>query len=221
MKQVTTMKLSTTGITMIVLGSFVPLAGHTQQFSADVDYLATAGRPGTKAHPSAPLAHDSSRLFVSKDQLRLETRGLSGTILLVDRAAHTSFALYPEQKAYQPLTSGPAQYFRVAKAEDACADWQQAAGQKISCEKAGPEDVAGRHAMKYVNKGASAAAVAAVWVDVALNYTIKWEGAGASAELHNIKEAEQSADLFTVPSQYVLLTPQKAKSKGFAHKPPH
>src|SRR5882762_271725 len=186
----------------------IPLMCHAQDFSADVVYVASVkpGAPG-KAAESSP--HQSSRLYVSEDQLRLETRGLTGTVLLVNEAEHTAFALFAGQKAYQPLANGPSEYFRAESAEDACPDWQKASDQKIVCEKVGPELVAGRRTVKYQNKGASKAATAAVWVDVALKFVVKWQGAGTGAELRNIKEAQQAADLFAVPSDYEILKPQK------------
>ncbi len=58
----------------------------------------------------------------------------------------------------------------------------------------------------------------AVWVDKALKFVIKWQAAGTGAELRNIKEGQQAADLFTVPSDYKIAAPQKATSKGFSKK---
>lgn len=203
---------------IMVLGA-IPLLCQAQEFSADVVYGA-AGKSSAPAGAAAGSAHETSRLYVSKDQLRLETRGLTGTILLVNAAEHTAFALFPDQKAYQPLTNGPSEYFRTDNADNACADWQQASAQKIVCEKVGPELVAGRRTVKYQNKLASDAATAAVWIDVALKYVVKWQGARSGAELHDIKEAPQSATLFAVPEVYQILRPQQGKSKGFTQKRP-
>ena len=58
----------------------------------------------------------------------------------------------------------------------------------------------------------------AVWVDKALKFVIKWQAAGRGAELRNIKEGQQAADLFTVPSDYKIPPPRKAISKGFSKK---
>ena len=208
-----------TSLSAVLVLGFSPLVGRAQEFSADVVYLSGAARPGAPATASAGLPHQPSKLYVSKDQLRLETRGLTDTILLVDRAEHSAFVLLPKQKAFQPLTSGPAEYFRVESADDACPDWQKTATQKLACEKVGPEVVAGRQTVKYQSKGAPGSATAAVWIDPALKFVVKWESAGASAELRDIKEAAQASDLFTVPSGYEPLTPQKMKSKGFPTKP--
>jgi hypothetical protein len=149
--------------------------------------------------------------------MRLETHGLTNTILVVN-GEHNAVALFPVKKEYQPLPTGPSEYFRVENAEDACPDWQKAADQKIVCEKVGHEVVDGRQAVKYRNKGASDAAAEAVWIDSALKYVVKWKGAGTGAELRNIKEGQQGADLFTVPSDYKVLKPQRAKHKGFSPK---
>jgi hypothetical protein len=80
--------------------------------------------------------------------------------------------------------------------------------------------VDGRQTVKYRNKGASDAATSAVWTDLALKYVVKWEGASTGAELRNINEAQQAADLFAVPSSYEGLKPQKGKTKGFAKRSP-
>jgi len=116
------------------------------------------------------------------------------------------------------LASGPSQYFRVENADDACQSRQRFAEQKIVCEKIGPAVVNSRETVKYQNKSASDTAPAAVWVDKALKFVIKWQAPSIGAELHNIniKEDQQAADLFAVPNDYKILTPLKATSKGFS-----
>src|ERR1700675_1626614 len=103
----------------------IPMVCHAQDFSADVVYVASV-KPGAPSDGAESSPHQSSRLYVSKDQLRLETRGQTGTVLLVNEAEHTAFALFAGQKAYQPLVNGLSEYFRAKSAEDACPDWQQA-----------------------------------------------------------------------------------------------
>jgi len=191
---------------------FVALASamsHGQEFSADVVYLEPNG--------SVSASHPASKLYVNKDKFRLETNGFTGTVLLVNRAEQTAFVLRPGKKAYQPLASGPSQYFRAENPDDACADWQNASEQKISCKKVDGEVVNGRDTVKYENQGASENATAAIWIDKALKFVIKWQAADGAAELRNIKEGQQAAGLFTVPSDYKQATPQKG-SKGFSHR---
>jgi hypothetical protein len=72
------------------------------------------------ANESANNPRPSSRLYVSSDKIRLETNGVTGTFLLVDRTEHTAVALQPKKKAYQPLASGPSEYFRGDNVNDAC-----------------------------------------------------------------------------------------------------
>ena len=208
------MKLKVTSLAATFLLGLIAAACHAQDFSADVVYLA-AGKPEA---PTGTSPYRSSRLYVSKDKMRLETRGLSDTILLVNRVEHTAIALFPARKSYQSLASGPSQYFRVQNVDYACPDWQKAADHKIVCEKLGPEVVDGRQTVKYQNKGASGAATATVWIDSALKFVVKWEEADTGAELRNIKEEQQATDLFAVPSSYKISTPQKASSKGFHQK---
>ena len=195
--------------------SCLPAVCPAQDFSADVVYVAPGKAAAASDKTTAPL-RQPSRLYVSGGKLRLETRGLTGTILLVDSDGNATLALFPAQKAYQPLTSGLSEYFRVKDAENACPDWGNAAASKMSCEKIGHETVNGRDTVKYQNKNASlAASTLAVWIDPALNYVVKWEGRNTAAELRNItKEEKLSPALFEVPDGYSLLKPKKKGPKG-------
>ena len=203
------MRFKTTSLAATFLLGLIPAVCPAQDFSADIVYLGAGA--GISSHPS-------SRLYVSRDKMRLETRGLNETILLVNAEEHTAVTVFPARKAYQPLATGPSEYFRVENADDACPDWQKVSEQKIVCEKVGHELVGGRQTVKYQNKVASDAATTAVWIDLALKFVVKWEGAGTAAELRNIKEAQQAADLFAVPSSYKSLKPQKGTSKGFSQR---
>src|SRR5258705_13894227 len=120
--------------------------------------------------------------------MRLETRRLTGTVLLVNGKEHTAVALFPSQRSYQDLASTPSEYFQVEDPENACPDWGKVSKQKIACEKIGHEAVDGRQAVKYQNKDAKENAVTAVWIDVSLKFVIKWESFSTGAELHSIKE---------------------------------
>ena len=211
------MKLKATSLAATLILGLIPAVCHAQDFSADVMYVATH-KPDAPTAGTGTSTHPSSKLYVSKDQMRLETRGLAETVLLVNGAEHTADALFPARKAYQPLATVPSEYFGVQDVENACPDWQKTADQKIACEKVGHEVVDGRRAIKYQNKGASDDATAAVWIDLTLKFVSKWQNASTGAELRNIKEEQQAADLFAVPAAYKLLQPQKAKSKGFSQK---
>lgn len=206
--------------TTLVAALFVGLTStisRAQEFSADVVYLDT-NNSNAPANGSSAASHPSSKLYVSKNKIRLETNGLTDTILLADRSERTFVALQPKKKAYRLLASGPSEYFRVDNAEDACPSWQGFAEQKIACEKVDSEVINGRETVKYQNKNVAEGAVKAVWVDKALKFVIKWQATGVGAELRNIKEEQQSTDLFVVPSDYKIPPPQRGSSKGFAHK---
>lgn len=209
------MMVMATNLVVAFLLCLIPAVSYAQDFAADVVYLATAKANSPSTGTSVP-GH-SSKLYVSKNKFRLETHGITGTILLVNGDEHTSVALFPAQKGYQQLTSAPSEYFRVEDAENACGDWAKASDQKIVCEKVGHETVNGRAAVKYQNKGGPNAETTAVWIDLALKFVTKWEGTSSGAELHNITEAPQAADLFTVPTAFTVLKPQKP-SKGFSQR---
>jgi len=210
--------MGTKAITLIaaLAVALISTNSRAQEFSANVVYLDTDTKAPSDA--SAGAAHPASKLYVSGDKIRLDTYGITGTVLLTDRQEHTAVALQPGRKFFEPLASGPSQYFRVENPDDACSTWQSIADQKIVCEKVGPEAVNGREAVKYQNKSVSETAITAVWIDKALKFVIKWQSAGTGAELRNIKEEKLAADLFAVPSNYKLATPQKGSSRGFSHK---
>ncbi len=193
---------------LVCLGSVVC---HAQDFSANVVYFDVPRTAGAKS-PEAP-----SKLYVSKDKIRLQTYGFTDAILLVNGAEHSTVALYPSRKIYQQL-AGSSQYFHVENANDACADWQKATDQKIACEKVGEEEVNGRHTVKYLNKNSTGARAAAVWIDVDLKFVVKWETATSAAELHEIKEEKLSLEMFVVPDEYKPMKLQKGSSKGFTSR---
>jgi hypothetical protein len=208
------MKRKVIGVLAAIAWSCIPAVCRAQDFSADVVYVAPA-----KAAPSTTTLtslHQPSRLYVSASKMRLETRGITGTVLLVNSEDHTTVALFPAQKAYQPLASAPSEYFHVQDPENACADWQAASEFKISCEKVGHEELNGRQTVKYQNKNATLAApVSTVWIDPSLNFVAKWEGRDAGAELRNIvKDEKVSPALFEIPQGYDLLKPKKKGPKG-------
>ena len=210
--------MGTKAITLVaaLVLALMSTATQAQEFSANVVYFDTNVK--TPADASAGAAHPTSKLYVSGDKIRLETNGITGIVLLTDRQEHTAAALQPGRKFFELLASGPSQYFRVENPDDACPAWQSIADQKIVCEKVGPETVNGRETVKYQNKSVSETAITAVWIDKTLKFVIKWQSAGTGAELRNIKEEKLAADLFAVPSNYKLASPQKGSSKGFSRK---
>jgi hypothetical protein len=200
------MKGRAASLALSVLLVLLPSVSRAQDFSADVAYTAPKSQ-GASSRPQP--TSEGSRLFVSKDKMRLDTPGVSPTALLVDFGNQTTTVLFPAHKAYQELASGPAQYFRVTDPDNACPDWRKAVGKEIACEKEGNDLVDGRKTVRYLNKSASRGSGVFVWIDPSLKFVIKWEDADGGAELHNIKEGPQRAELFTVPPGYDVLKPQK------------
>jgi hypothetical protein len=92
---------------------------------------------------------------------------------------------------------------------------------KIACEKVGPQDVAGRSAVKYQNKTVTGdAPLTAVWIDATLNFVIKWESAETTAEVRNIIVGQQAGALLVLPASYEALKPTKKPPKGGGPTPP-
>ena len=213
------MRCNATSSLAAVLLAGMAVVCQAQDFSADVVYtkVQTAQAPPTGIAP--PALSPSSRIFVSKTKSRLESRGMINLVMLVDAADHSTIVLYPDQKAYQQMESRPSQYFRAADAGNACPDWQEAAGRPLKCEKVGEDVADGRKTIKYRNTSADGSDEY-VWIDSKLNYVIKWDLGQTAAELHNIKDGSQPADLFEIPRGYDVLRPAKKPParKGLSRK---
>jgi hypothetical protein len=175
--------------------------GATAEFSAEAVY---ASAPGVKQRPPT----SSAKLYVGKEKMRIDFAGIVGHSLIVDEAAHTILALLPDRKAYQPLASRPAEYFRIADAEDACPAWQRAVGTPIRCEKSGAELVAGRKTVKYT-RATGSESIDEIWVDPTLQFAVKWHIDGIEVALRDIHEGAQPADRFVVPDDYGPIGPSK------------
>jgi len=189
-----------------------PAIGGSQEFAAVVVYAAVAGTP-TSAVPAAP-----ARLFVSKEKMRLDFAGVAGQTLIVDDLQHQTLLLMRARRTYQQLGSRPSEYFRVADAEHACPDWEQAVGLSIRCESVGREVVDGREAVQY-QRTRSNGVRDYVWIDAKLKYVIKWRADDTEAELRNVREGAQLADWFEIPEGYEPARPLKSKS-GTASRAP-
>jgi hypothetical protein len=212
------MKCSATK-SLAVLLALIPVVCQAQDFSADVVYTRVPAAQESSTGTGAAATALSSRIFVSKANMRLESRGMIDLVMLVDTADHTTVVLYPGRKTYQKIPSRPSQYFRSTDVENACTDWQEAAGKQLNCERVGEDVVGGRKTIKYQSALADGSAEY-VWIDSKLSYVIKWDLGQAGAELRNIKEGPQSADLFEIPRSYDVATPAKKPpvATGLHHK---
>lgn len=202
-------------ISLSLLLVFLPAIGRSQEFSAEVVYPHNPRKqdsqaPGGTAVPASP----SATVHVSKEMMRFEGGGENGLIMLVDLARHTTLILFPWAKSYRQVNESRATgYFSVADAENACPDWQKKVASEIPCEKIGNDVVDGRNAVKY-KSAAQNGSSEYVWVDPKLHLVIKWDTGNAGAELRNIKEGPQAADLFVIPQDYGPFKPPRKKSKA-------
>jgi hypothetical protein len=188
-------------IAALALLASLPALGDTPEFSADAVYASAAGA-------KQPPPTSSAKLYVGKDKMRIDFAGVVGHSLIVDEAAHTIVALLPDRKAYQPLASRPAEYFRIADAEDACPAWQRAVGTPIRCEKSGSELVAGRKTVKYT-RATGIESRDEIWVDPTLQFAVQWRIDGIEVSLRDIHEGAQPADRFVVANDYGPIGPSK------------
>jgi hypothetical protein len=187
----------------LVLFSLLTTAVLAQQdFSADL------------VNNSEKASSGPTKIFASKDKMRLEGQGQAGHTgtLIINFATQTTDVLVPERKMYieSPMGRGPGaqrsfNFFRAADAENACEQWQKLATKPGgTCHKVGSEIVNGRSTVKY--QGTSAEGdVTYVWIDPKLRFPVKWQGKDNGGELRNIQEGEQPASLFVVPSDYQKL----------------
>jgi len=151
-----------------------------------------------------------TRIFSTSGKLRFQGEDRSGrtnSIMIVNLADRTSIVLMPQQKQYiesdKPQIPGQGvTFFQAKDVEDACADWKAMAhAAKGKCTKVGHETVNGRDTVRY-EVATGAGKPGPLWIDVKLHFPVKWQGASASGELRDIKEAPQPADLFRAPDGY-------------------
>jgi hypothetical protein len=204
------MKCGATSSLAAVLLALTSVVCQAQDFSADVVYTSVPATQESSTGTAATAPAPASRIFVSKANLRLESRGMTDLVMLVNAADHTTVVLYPGQKSYQKIGSGPSQYFRSTSVESACTDWQPAADKQLKCEKVGEETIDDSKTIKYKNLLANGSAEY-VWIDSKLSYVIKWNMGEAGAELHSIKEGPQAADLFEIPKGYDVAVPRRSR----------
>jgi hypothetical protein len=196
-------------VTLLVM--LLPALAHAQEFSAEVVYAVAAAQPSSATLRPLPPPPAPARIYVNKDKARIEFAGLTGQTLIVDEAARSTLVLFRSQKSYQQLGSRPAQYFRVSEVANGCSSWQIAAGRQFDCRQTGIEVLGGRQVIRYervVPKGAADI----VWVDPKLHYVVKWRMSGLEAELRDIKEGPQAADIFAIPSDFEPVKPPRKRS---------
>src|SRR5882757_8906235 len=106
------MKLSATNLAATFLLGLIPAACHAQEFSADVVYL-SIDKPDAPSTGTGTSPHRSSKLYVSKDKIRLETNGITGTRLWAHRTDRKGSDPQPKKMAYQLLASGQSEDSRL------------------------------------------------------------------------------------------------------------
>lgn len=187
-----------------------------QDFSADL------------VNNSEKASSDVTKIFASKDKMRIEGQGQSGHTgtVIVNYTAQTMDILVPERKMYieSPFGQGPGarrmyNFFRAVDVENACDEWQKMATKPGGkCQKIGNEAVNGRSTVKYQGTSADGD-ISYVWIDPKLRFPVKWQDKNSGGELRNIQEGAQPASLFEVPSDYQKMDMRKMGMPGMAN--PH
>ena len=128
------MKIHVAGFALTLALGLGSAMCSSQEFSADVVYL-PGSRVGAGSASVDTAGHNPSKIYVSKDKIRLETRGPAGTVLLLNGTDQIAVAMLPAKKEYEPLAQVLPEYFPVTDAENACPDWQKAAAARKSTAK--------------------------------------------------------------------------------------
>lgn len=173
---------------------------HARPFSADMEENATdlAGN----------MRDIKGKMYVSRPLLRMDMQqpGHPLIILLVNTATKTTDMLYPEQHKYMEIKANPKNPMEhgngVATEIAALRSNPCAEGKDATCKNIGTEQVNGRtceHWQIIDNKGK---VIGDVWLDKSLRIGIKSVSERGTRQLTNIKEGEQPASLFKIPTGY-------------------
>ena len=177
----------------------------TPEFVADATYLAPP--PGSRAKAAEPPGA-SARLYVGKDKMRVDFAGLNPRSLIVDDSGRSIAVRYHDRRAYQLLGSRPAEYLRVADAENACPAWQQAVGAPVRCQMSDSELVAERRTARSTRSVADGSSDE-IWADPTLQYVVKWRIGSVDMDLRNTSEGPQPASLFVIADGCAPLGPRQ------------
>jgi hypothetical protein len=184
-----------------------------QEFSADLVRQKPAGAA-------------KSKVFVSKERVRMETEGQAHpNYVLLNLAQRRSSMVLPDNKTYilSPAGQVPSSipFFTIDDPDNACPEWEKSVQKPKTCKKVGNDTVEGRSTVKYTGVAGNGDSGTA-WVDRKLHFPIKWEGEKGAAELQNIQEGPQAATLFQIPSDYEKMdvTAARAQSKKGKAPPP-
>ena len=102
--------ISATRLAVILAVTLIPVFGRAQDFSADVVYL-PASSSDVLSRATDVTGHSPSKLYVNNGKMRLETHGLIGTILLVNREEESAYAVFPSRRRMAAPARGLSEYF--------------------------------------------------------------------------------------------------------------
>lgn len=188
-----------------IAAAFAAGPAPAQQFSADL-----VSRVGKTSAPA-------QKIFVSDSKVRVETGDANGSIIIADSGAGATFMVVPPQRIYIETTNATAaqmaRLFHPADPEDPCTEWLkmvQERGPGATCTRIGEDKIDGRQTIKF--EGVSPEHEHGfAWIDPALHFVIKVEGAGGDGMvLRNITEGPQAPDLFVIPADFRKIEPQTA-----------
>jgi hypothetical protein len=169
-------------------------------FSADLQL--NSQRPGRSAHEA------TGKMYVNQQHMRMDLQEPNlrgGAIVITNFSTQTTDTLVPDQHMYMEFSADQAAARRPGMApsikpfKDPSNPCAGDAGS--SCKKVGVEDVNGRSCDQWQITD-SQGKVSNVWIDQKLHFPMKSVTSDTSWELSNVKEGEQEASLFEIPSGY-------------------
>jgi hypothetical protein len=176
-----------------------------QQFSAD---LVSAGNGA---------AASVGKLRVLDDKVRIETSDFPGGFFISDSSKRVSYFVRPDARVFMEVRQSNwlvSMFVPVDTSSDPCRQWRSMGGVASAengewgCEQSGQEMIGGRHVVRY-RIGSSADREMVGWVDPGLKFPLKiqWKD-GATANIENVLEEPQPAQLFEIPAGFRKFDPE-------------
>jgi hypothetical protein len=160
-----------------------------------------------------------AKIYSADGKVRIETPEVTTGFFLVDGKVGTAVFVRPNQQIFTDArqSSRLTRLFIPVDPENPCSQWQAAARnagipgadgewrcERIDGGKAGDGRPVTQWRVISPNQGSSQ-----YWIDSSLRFPVRMRMSdGATLALENIRVATQSADLFTIPSNYRKLDPQ-------------
>jgi hypothetical protein len=189
--------------------AFLGCPAAAQQFSADLVSTDAAGRTDGTA----------GKLYVSDGAVRFELPDFRDGLFVVDANTNTAYFVRPAEQIFMDAkqSSRLTQILVPVDPNNPCKEWQAMAvvagaadqGGKWHCRPLGPDNVAGRAALKYQATSPQGRTDYA-WIDPQLKFPVRFQYQdGTRIELDAIREGPQPTQLFAIPAGFQKFDPRE------------